>query len=227
MLERLVHRGPDDEGRLALGPAVLGTRRLSIIDPTPAGHQPMTSPDGRYTIVFNGEIYNFLELADELAVLGHTFSTSSDTEVLLAAYTAWGPACVSRLNGIWAFAVWDARERSLYLSRDRFGVKPLFLTEANGLLAFASEIKALRSLPWVSDDPDPGAVRGYLSHGWLPKGRRTFFAQVESFPAAQSLLVSPSGRRWDGYWPAPALSDDTSFRRQPDDDERIASSGHC
>jgi asparagine synthase (glutamine-hydrolysing) len=222
MLERLVHRGPDDTGCASFPGAALGVRRLSILDPTPAGHQPMTSPDGRYTIAFNGEIYNFLELADELAALGHTFSTSSDTEVLLAAYARWGPACVSRLNGIWAFAIWDARERSLYLSRDRFGVKPLFTTEANGFLAFASEIKALRALPWISGDTDEGAVRAYLSDGSLPRGRRTFFRQIESFPAAQSLLVSRSGRRWEGYWPAPALSTDTSFRPQPADDDRIA-----
>ena len=221
MLERLVHRGPDDEGRVALGPAVLGVRRLSILDPTPAGHQPMTSRDGRYTIAYNGEIYNFLELADELTPLGHTFSTSSDTEVLLAAYAEWGTACVQRLNGIWAFALWDALERTLFLSRDRFGVKPLYLAEGSGLLAFASEIKALRTLPWVSADPDLGVVRTYLSDGTLARGSRTFFRDIQCFPAAHSLLISAGGRRWDCYWPAPALATDTSFRRQPDDDDRI------
>ena len=221
MLERLVHRGPDDEGRVALGPAVLGSRRLSILDPTPAGHQPMTSRDGRYTIVYNGEIYNFLELADELTPLGHTFSTSSDTEVILAAYAEWGTACVQRLNGIWAFALWDALERTLFLSRDRFGVKPLFLAEGSGLLAFASEIKALRTLPWVSADPDLGVARTYLSDGSLARGSRTFFRDIQCFPAAHSLLISAGGRRWDCYWPAPALATDTSFRRQPDDDDRI------
>src|ERR1035437_5874630 len=221
MLERLVHCGPDDEGRVALGPAVLGSRRLSILDPTPAGHQPMTARDGRYTIVYNGEIYNFLELADELAPLGHTFSTSSDTEVLLAAYAEWGTACVQRLNGIWAFAVWDARERVLFLSRDRFGVKPLFLAEGSGLLAFASEIKALRTLPWVSADPDLGVVRTYLSDGSLARGNRTFFREIECFPAAHSLLISAGTRRWNCYWPAPALATDASFRRQPEDDDLI------
>jgi asparagine synthase (glutamine-hydrolysing) len=221
MLERLIHRGPDDEGCVDLGSAVLGMRRLSILDPTPAGHQPMISRDGRYTIVHNGEIYNFLELADELTSLGHTFTTSSDTEVLLAAFAAWGPACVPRLNGIWAFAIWDARERSLFLSRDRFGVKPLFLAEGSGNLAFASEIKALRTLPWVSGDPDLGVVRTYLSDGSPARGTRTFFRQIESFPAAHSLLVSPGGRRWDCYWPAPRLSTDTSFGPQPGDDDRI------
>jgi asparagine synthase (glutamine-hydrolysing) len=222
MLDRLVHRGPDDEGCVALGRAVLGMRRLSILDPTPAGHQPMSSPDGRYTIVYNGEIYNFLELADELSLLGHTFVTASDTEVLLAAYAVWGTDCVKRFNGIWAFAIWDALERTLFLCRDRFGVKPLFLAEGGGNLAFASEIKAMRALPWVSADPDPGVVGRYLSDGSLARGSRTFFKQIDCFPAAHSLLVSPTGRRWDCYWPAPSLSTDTSFGRRPGDDEKIA-----
>ncbi len=221
MLERLVHRGPDDEGCDALGPVVLGMRRLSILDPTPRGHQPMTSADGRYTIVHNGEIYNFLELADELTPLGHAFTTSSDTEVLLAAYATWGPDCVKRLNGIWAFAIWDARARSLFLARDRFGVKPLYLAEGSGYLAFASEIKALRALPWVSSDPELDVVRAYLVDGSVGRGSRTFFSDIQCFPAAQSLLVSPAGRRWDGYWPAPQLARDSSFRPQPGDEERV------
>ena len=128
---------------------------------------------------------------------------------------------MQRLNGIWAFALWDALERTLFLSRDRFGVKPLFLAEGSGLLAFASEIKALRTLPWISADPDPGVVRTYLSEGWLARGSRTFFREIESFPAAHSLLISSGGRRWDCYWPAPALSTDTSFRRQTGDADRI------
>jgi asparagine synthase (glutamine-hydrolysing) len=222
MLDRMVHRGPDDEGCASLGGVALGMRRLSILDPTPAGHQPMSSPDGRFTMVYNGEIYNFLELADELAPLGHTFTSASDTEVLLAAYAAWGPACVKRFNGIWAFAIWDAQERSLFLCRDRFGVKPLYLAEGNGRLAFASEIKALLALPWVSPDPDVAVVGKYLSDGSLARGSRTFFREIDCFPPAHSLLVSPGGRRWECYWPAPALATDTSFRRQPGDDDRIA-----
>jgi asparagine synthase (glutamine-hydrolysing) len=221
MLARLVHRGPDDEGAMALGAAVLGMRRLSILDPTPTGHQPMTSPDGRYTIVYNGEIYNFLELADELETLGHTFSTSSDTEVLLAAYSSWGPACVKRFNGIWAFAIWDARDRTLLLSRDRLGVKPLYLAEGSGIVAFGSEIKALRVLPWVSGDPNVEVAGGYLSDGGLARGSQTFFRDIECFPAAHTLMLSSAGRIWDCYWPAPPLSTDTSFRRRRGDEDRI------
>jgi asparagine synthase (glutamine-hydrolysing) len=221
MLDSIVHRGPDDEGVAALGPAVLGMRRLSIMDPTPRGHQPMSSPDGRFTIVYNGEIYNFLELADELAAQGRTFSSESDTEVLLAAYAAWGPGCARRLNGIWAFAIWDAQERSLFLCRDRFGVKPLFLARGAGMLGFASEIKALRTLPWVSSRPDAAVASRYLLDGTLARGRRTFFEDVECFPPAYSLLLSPGSERWDNYWPAPALSTDASFKPRPGDADRV------
>ncbi len=221
MLGSMVHRGPDDEGQLAVGRAVLGMRRLSIMDPTPRGHQPMTSPDGRFTIVYNGEIYNFLELADELAAQGRTFSSESDTEVLLAAYAAWGPDCARRLNGIWAFAIWDARERSLFLCRDRFGVKPLYLAEGGGMLAFASEIKALRTLPWVSSAPDVEVAARYLVDGTLARGRRTFFKDVECFPPAHSLLIRDGNRHWDNYWPAPGLSKDSSFAPQPGDAGKV------
>jgi asparagine synthase (glutamine-hydrolysing) len=221
MLERMIHRGPDDQGCQEIGPVVLGMRRLSILDPTPRGHQPMSSPDGRYTIVYNGEIYNFLELADELAAQGRTFSSSSDTEVLLAAYAAWGPDCVKRLNGIWAFAIWDSRDRTLFLARDRFGVKPLYLAEGSGYLAFASEIKALRTLPWVSAEPELEVVRAYLVDGSLGRGSRTFFEDVECFPAAHSLLISSGGRKWECYWSAPALSEDPSFRAQRSDADRV------
>jgi len=221
MLERLVHRGPDDSGCDVMGPAVLGMRRLSILDPTPRGHQPMTSADGRYTIVYNGEVYNFLELADELAALGRTFSSSSDTEVILAAYATWGPDCVRRMNGIWAFAIWDRHEGTLFLTRDRFGVKPLYLAEGVGYLAFASEIKALRTLPWVSGDPELDVVRAYLTDGTLARGSRTFFKDVQCFPAGHSLLVSPAARKMECYWPAPELSRDASFRAKPGDADLI------
>lgn len=222
MLQRLVHRGPDDEGRIDLGRLSLGMRRLSILDPTPRGHQPMTSPDGRYTIVHNGEIYNFLELADELSARGHVFRTGSDTEVLLAAYAAWGVAFVARLNGIWAFAIWDSVEGSLLLSRDRFGVKPLYLAESAGSLAFASEIKALRTLPWVSGDPGARAIRDFLTYGAVDRRRETFFADIEQFPAAHGLLITPRGRTWERYWSPPRLSTDASMRPDPGDDLLVA-----
>ena len=146
----LAHRGPDgfgyltaDEGRLGLG-----HRRLAILDPGEEAAQPMLSEDGRYAIVFNGEIYNFLEVRDELRSRGHAFRTESDTEVVLRAYGEWGSACQERFNGMWAFAIWDNAARELFFSRDRFGVKPLLLLETPSGTAFASEAKAFLGLPW-------------------------------------------------------------------------------
>jgi len=178
----------------------------------------MTSPDGRYTIVHNGEIYNFLELADDLAARGQVFKTGSDTEVLLAAYATWGVPFLERLNGIWAFAIWDSSEGTLLLSRDRFGVKPLYLAESGGSLAFASEIKALRTLPWVSGDPGSQAIREFLASGAVDRGRDTFFADIEQFPAAHGLLITPRGRRLERYWLPPRLSTDASLRSKPGDE---------
>lgn len=150
-LDRLIHRGPDgggiwqeDEG--GRGQVTLGHRRLSIIDLTDAGTQPMVGPYDRYVIVFNGEIYNFIEIRDELIRKGYSFRSDSDTEVLLMAYIEWGAGCLDRLNGMWAFAVWDREKRELFMSRDRYGVKPLFYTwidSAHTQFAFASEMKAL------------------------------------------------------------------------------------
>src|SRR6185295_10780111 len=134
------HRGPDGRGVQRFGDVrlSLGHRRLAILDLSPRGCQPMASPDNRYWITFNGEIFNYLELRDELKALGHRFTSDSDTEVLLASYAQWGPACQTRFNGMWAFAIWDSRERSLFLSRDRWGVKPLYFRTKPGRIDFAS-----------------------------------------------------------------------------------------
>ncbi len=144
----LAHRGPDGEGTFVDADACLGLghRRLSILDRSANGDQPMRSLDGRYTIVYNGEIYNFLELRDELEAAGYRFTTTTDTEVIAAAYDRWGDACQSRFNGMWAFALWDARARTLVLSRDRFGVKPLYYLDDGRRFVFASELKAFLSL---------------------------------------------------------------------------------
>ncbi len=144
----LAHRGPDGEGAYIDADACLGLghRRLSILDRTANGDQPMHSLEGRYTVVYNGEIYNFLELRDELETFGYRFRTTTDTEVIAAAYDRWGDACELRFNGMWAFALWDARARTLVLSRDRFGVKPLYYLEVGHRFAFASELKAFLAL---------------------------------------------------------------------------------
>src|SRR5215510_5854587 len=143
MRDSLVHRGPDDAGTYLKGPVGLGTRRLSVLDPTPSGHQPMANADGTVWIVFNGEIYNYVELAQELRSAGHRIVSRSDTEVLLHLYEQFGPECLGRLNGMFAFAVWDTRERVLFAARDRLGIKPFYYAHDGDRLLFASEVKAL------------------------------------------------------------------------------------
>ena len=154
MTDALSHRGPDGHGIYVEGTIGLGHRRLAILDLSPTGHQPMSYADGRYWITYNGEVYNFLELRQELEGLGHSFLGTNDTEVILAAYDQWGPACLNRFNGMWAFAIWDARERTMFLARDRFGIKPLFYLRQPESFAFASEWKAFLALPGLSPRVD-------------------------------------------------------------------------
>jgi asparagine synthase (glutamine-hydrolysing) len=187
MCEAMRHRGPDDTGVADLGLATLGMRRLAIFDPA-HGRQPMSTPDGRFTLVFNGAIYNFRELRRELETSGHVFSTQCDTEVLLAAYAQWGERCVGRLRGMFAFAVWDVHSRSLFLARDPFGIKPLYFHhEANaGRLLFASEIRALRRSGALKMEIEPGAVADYLAWFCVP-APRTIFRGVESLLPGETL----------------------------------------
>ncbi|WP_051185960.1 asparagine synthetase B family protein [Magnetospirillum fulvum] len=200
------HRGPDGVGflgwrreepdRLAAGPleacagAAIGLthRRLAIIDPSAAGAQPMVSPCGRHAIVFNGEVYNFVELRQRLEKLGHRFRGHSDTEVVLAALIEWGPeAALSQFTGMFALAWLDLDRQRLVLARDPFGIKPLYLARWNGHLAFASELPSLLALPGLSRQPDRGMISDYLVHGRTDRGRRTFFAGLERFPPAIGL----------------------------------------
>jgi asparagine synthase (glutamine-hydrolysing) len=145
MAKSLLHRGPDDGGIYLDGAVGMGFRRLSILDLSEAGHQPMVSEDGQYVLVFNGEIFNYVELRSELRQLGYQFRSSGDSEVLLAAYREWGRECLSKLNGMWAFVIYDRRHRLIFGSRDRFGVKPLYYSRTSDVMQFASEIKALRA----------------------------------------------------------------------------------
>ena len=146
MTERARHRGPDGVGYHFAGNVGLGHRRLAIIDLTDGGSQPMHSSDGRLTITFNGEIYNYLEIRDELRRRGHHFATGSDTEVVLAAYAEWGADCVQQFNGMWAFAIHDRQRQLVFCSRDRFGVKPFYYIDSDRIFAFGSEIKQLRGI---------------------------------------------------------------------------------
>ena len=143
MSERVARRGPDDRGEFFDGPVMLGHRRLSIIDLSSAGHQPMHDDTRRHTIVFNGTIYNYPELREQLIGLGYRFNSHSDTEVIVNAYAHWGEECVARLHGMFAFAVWDAQQRRLFLARDRMGIKPLYYARTEGGFYFASNPQAL------------------------------------------------------------------------------------
>lgn len=177
-----------------------GHRRLAIIDLTAGGHGPMASPDGSLWITYNGEVYNYLELRDELRALGHAFRTSSDTEVLLAAYRQWGPGGLNRLNGMWAFALYDVREGTLFCARDRYGVKPFHYFEENGssagpFFAFASEIKGLLAHPRVPRRPAESAVHSFLVSGALDEGAQTFFEGIRSLPAGHHLTLDLATRR--------------------------------
>ena len=193
----LRHRGPDDEGlhwgeRSSQSPEMAGAmvreamvhNRLSVIDLSECGHQPMYSEDGRYSIVYNGEIYNYQELRAELETLGHSFRSHSDTEVLLRCYLQWGRNCLERLVGMFAFAVLDLWEGQLFLARDFFGIKPLYYTRWRGGIAFASEIKALLKLPGVDRTANAQRVYQYLRFGVSDHGGDTLFAGIQQLPAA-------------------------------------------
>ncbi len=212
----LAHRGPDDCGTYVNHPLALGFRRLSIQDLAPSGHQPMVSGDGRYVIVFNGEIYNFVELRAELAALGHVFRSTGDTEVLLAAYTRWGAQCLPRLNGMWAFLVYDRLERRLFGARDRFGVKPLFwYRDANNVL-FASEIKAIRDCGSVRLDVDWRTVARHLLDDQLDVSAQTFYRGVQQIAAGTAFEIDGAGRmrQWR-YWSLAELREDAAAIRDP------------
>jgi asparagine synthase (glutamine-hydrolysing) len=168
MADSIAHRGPDDSGVEAVDPrVVLGHRRLSILDLSPAGHQPMVSASGQSWIVYNGEIYNFREVRDELLALGHRFRSESDTEMILEAHARWGIDAVRKFRGMFAFALWDARTRELHLCRDRFGVKPLYFTRAGGTLAFASEMRAIYASRLVSHEVDPKSLAEFVQFGYF------------------------------------------------------------
>src|SRR5947209_16993501 len=168
MIATVRHRGPDDEGVWTDGQAGLAHARLSIIDPTPAGHQPMASADGTVWISYNGEIYNFAEIRQELDALGYPFRSRSDTEVIVNGWHAWGPKILTRLRGMFALAIWDRRSQRLLLARDRLGKKPLYYAATSKTFLFGSEIKALLAWPAMQRAPVLSAIDRYLSLGYVP-----------------------------------------------------------
>jgi len=196
MISAIAHRGPDGEGIAQLPFAIFGHRRLSIIDLTKAGHQPMMSADGRYSITFNGELYNYRELREELK--DYPFASHTDTEVVLAAWVKWGEAALDRFLGMFAFAIADLKEETVTLVRDRLGIKPLFYAEQNGALYFGSEIKALLA-GGILAKPDESVIADYLLYGYYEHRAETFFKGVSSLRGGQ-LLRWKNGRATIRPW---------------------------
>ena len=186
------HRGPDDDGIFAEGPTALGHVRLSILDLSPAGHQPMLQGD-RYAFVFNGEIFNYIELRKELKKNGYSFHTETDTEVALAALDFWGQEALKRFNGFWAFALYDRKKEKILLSRDRYGVKPLYYTRQSGYLIFASELKALLTDEKIQRKTCDQAVLDYLVNGFVDCEEETFVQDVFHVPAGYWMEFSRDG----------------------------------
>ncbi|MGH3131465.1 MAG: asparagine synthase (glutamine-hydrolyzing), partial [Gaiellaceae bacterium] len=198
MAGELYHRGPDGTGLYLDGRYGMTNTRLAIVD-LAGGDQPLSGEDGRFWVMQNGEIYNWIELRDELETLGHRFETTCDTEVLAHAYEEWGAGCLERLNGDFAFAVWDREEEELFLARDRFGVRPLFLAEFGGDFCFASEAKALLRHPGARRELDAaGLVESFTTWSNLPE--RSAFAGIEELAPAHYLVVGPNGRREQRRW---------------------------
>jgi asparagine synthase (glutamine-hydrolysing) len=204
MTRVLKHRGPDDEGawytRFPEGGAALGHTRLAILDLTSAGRQPMWDASGRYGIVYNGEVYNFSEIRSALNKDGYLFKTATDTEVVLVCFATHGPDCLKMLNGMFAFALWDNRERKLFCARDRIGIKPFYYVWSDRVFRFASEIKALGCSPGPRLKPSASAVYDYLSLGIMHHGEETLYRGALQIPPGHWLTVDASGVARRRYW---------------------------
>ena len=192
------HRGPDGEGEFLDNEVALGHRRLSIID-VGGGGQPIENEDGSIHVVFNGEIYNFIELRNELISLGHQFKTRSDTEVIVHAYEQWGSACVKRFNGMFAFAIWDALKRQLFLARDHLGIKPVYYVTIGRQFLFASEIKSLLQHPACARQVDVEALAELFTFRYVPSPK-TLFQRIMKLPPAHFMKVSREGLRIERFW---------------------------
>ena len=202
MTDKVIHRGPDDSGIFTDRAVGLGHRRLSIIDLSPAGHQPLATPDGRYVMVYNGEVYNFQELRIELEAKGWQFHSNTDSEVVLKAFAHWGKDALNRFNGMFAFAVWDKKEKSLFLARDRYGIKPLYYSWSGNKFLFASEIKALTAHPSFQSDIDvEGLLEYFTFQNFLSD--RTLHKGVKMLPAGCWMQIKLDGSKspsFNRYW---------------------------
>jgi asparagine synthase (glutamine-hydrolysing) len=212
--QAMSHRGPDDGGayRDALHGIGLGHRRLSIIDLTEGGHQPMVSTDGKYIIVFNGEIYNFVEIRQDLQKIGYKFNSHSDTEVILNAYRQWGLDCLERFVGMFAFAIWDRDLKQLILVRDRIGIKPLFYYCKNHTLVFGSELKALMAFDLVEKEIDLEALSLFLHYQYIP-APKTIFKRTQKLEPGNYLIFNGKEIKIERYWkmPVPQPSQETAL----------------
>jgi asparagine synthase (glutamine-hydrolysing) len=202
MTGTLQHRGPDDDGMHVAGSLALGIRRLAVTDPA-GGHQPMANEDGSVYVVFNGAIYNHVDLRQELTQRSHRFRSRCDTEAIVHAWEEWGPECVKRFNGMFAFAVWDANRRELFLARDRLGIKPLYVWQGKEGVVFGSELKAVVRAPWVPAEWDREALDDFLTYEYVPSPR-SIVAGVQKLPAGSTMLFSESRSmndvRPERYW---------------------------
>jgi len=206
---RLVHRGPDASGVFCDGQVGLGHRRLSIID-LEDGKQPMSNEDGKLCVTYNGEIYNYKELTVILKEKGHRFKTHSDTEVLVHAYEEWGEGCLEHLRGMFAFAIWDKPKRRLFLARDRFGLKPLYYYQQNGMFAFASEMQAFKALRGYTPSIDLQSIDMYLQFQYIP-APNSIFKEVRKLPPAHYMFIEQDGNMAGPtqYWDVEFKPDDT------------------
>jgi asparagine synthase (glutamine-hydrolysing) len=227
MRDTMRHRGPDDAGAESwadpAGGVALGHRRLSIVDLSPAGHNPMPNEDGDVWITFNGEIYNHRALRHEMEAKGHRYRSQTDTETILHLYEEEGPRCVERLQGMFAIAIWDARRRELFLARDRLGIKPLYYTEPAGGFLFGSEIKALLAHPAVSADLDEEAFYHYLTFICTP-APLTMFKGIGKLAPGERMTVRADGTRTSDIFWSP-MSDDAAASvaqmSEPEMEERL------
>ena len=216
-MDRLQRRGPDDAGTWSNGVVRLGHRRLAIVDLSPTGHQPMVSADGRHVIIFNGEVYNHAELRTQLSPPGGWVGTS-DTETLLEAYRQWGSGCLNRLNGMFAFAVWDNSERSLFIARDRMGVKPLYYSWCDGRFVFASRPSAMTGLLTGNGaEIDTQSLRVFLELGYIP-APLSFYRKVRKLPPGHFMTVDARGPRAARYWDYRCIAPDPSLRKRSESD---------
>lgn len=198
MMHEMQHRGPDNTGLWAENSVHLGHNRLSIIDLTPESNQPMEYEE--FILTFNGEIYNYLELKEELVAKGHLFTTKSDTEVLVASYKEWGEKCVDRFVGMWAFALWDKKEKQLFCSRDRFGIKPFYYLKSDSEFYFASEVRALKKSNLFTNEININQASIFLQLGWYYNNEETLFSSVYTLPPASNIVIKNGNIQQYQYW---------------------------